>query len=263
MANIYLRVPTYVAQFYRGLDAEHLLAEHDAYEFMEFQHEYWLMKNYLHLIPENQQTNNYCYSQRAWNNILAGKDPAGTKSILKRERTVWPTMTEVCTMIGEKKIQRMDGYDYLCIKIPTEVMMGDALRKTNGSYSLEVRESLILQRILRNEFIHYFLDWVIQDRRYCNKVGLYRPIGSTIERFYERYYIQIGRDVKERNSMYRMSRRWIIEAKILPNDRIDFADSDITTLTESEEQRLEQEYTPDSLLNEYKTERKKKLKGSV
>ena len=56
MANIYLRVPTYVAQFYRGLDAEHLLAEHDAYEFMEFQHEYWLMKNYLHLIPENQQT---------------------------------------------------------------------------------------------------------------------------------------------------------------------------------------------------------------
>ena len=63
--------------------------------------------------------------------------------------------------------------------------------------------------------------------------------------------------------MYRMSRRWIIEAKILPNDRIDFADSDITTLTESEEQRLEQEYTPDSLLNEYKTERKKKLKGGV
>ena len=39
MANIYLRVPTYVAQFYRGLDADHLLAEHDAYEFMEFQHE--------------------------------------------------------------------------------------------------------------------------------------------------------------------------------------------------------------------------------
>ena len=44
---------------------------------------------------------------------------------------------------------------------------------------------------------------------------------------------------------------------------LDSRDIDITTLTESEEQRLEQEYTPDSLLNEYKTERKKKLKGSV
>jgi hypothetical protein len=169
-------------------------------------------------------------------------------------------MTEVCTMIGEKKIQRMDGYDYLCIKIPSEVMMGDTLRKTNGSYSLDVRESLILQRLLRNEFIHYFLDWVIQDRRYCNKIGLYRPIGSTIERFYERYYIQIGRDVKERNSMYRMSRRWIIDAKILPNDRIDFSDSDLHHVSDTEERHLEPEYTADTFLNEYKTENKKKLK---
>ena len=48
-----------------------------------------------------------------------------------------------------------------------------------------------------------------------------------------------------------------------PMDSTICTDSDITTLTESEEQRLEQEYTPDSLLNEYKTERKKKLKGGV
>ena len=45
MPNIYLRVPSYVAQFYRAIDPNRRLSEQDAYQFCPFQHEYILMRN--------------------------------------------------------------------------------------------------------------------------------------------------------------------------------------------------------------------------
>lgn len=239
MANIYLRVPTYVAQFYRGLDATRQMSEFEPYKFCEFQHEYIWMKNMLRLIPETEQTSSWCYSQRAWNNMLGGKSPAGGKIILHRDRTVWPSINEICAMTGEKKIQKMDGYDYLCLQMPQDVVYGNQLHHTNGSYNLSAKNAIALQRLLRDEFVHTFLDWLIQERRYCNQIGLHREIGQTIERFFERYYIFIGATLKERDSMYRMSRRWVDQARILPNDRVDFSNSDIHYISERESERLE------------------------
>jgi len=227
MANIYLRIPTYVAQFYRGLDDKKPLDCQEPYEFCRFQHEYLVMKNSLVLINESDQRDPWCFSQRAWNNILRGKSPTGGPAVLKRDADEWPTISEICTLLGEKNVQKMEGYDYFCIQMPPEVMMGDIIRRTNGSYSLRRPEAMMMVRLLRDEFIHVFLDWLIQDRRYCNRVGIHRPIGTTIERFFERYHIFIGTSKKERDSMYRMGRRWLEDAHLLPNDRVDFSDSDI------------------------------------
>lgn len=237
MPNIYLRIPTYVAQFYRAKDSQHLLSENEPYEFCMFQHEYILMKNHLMLIPEPQQTCSWCYSQRAWNNIMAGRPPQGRTTVIKRDRTQWPTNKELCALIGWKSVKKMEAYDYLCIKTPDEVLFGDEIRRSNGSYSLHQPEAMNLQRLLRDEFKHTILDWIIQDRRYCNKVGIHREIGQTIERFFERYYISIGSNKKERESMYKMVRRWLDETHLLPNDRVDFSETDIHYVTDKERER--------------------------
>lgn len=239
MANIYLRMPTYVAQFYRALDGNHLLSETEPYEFCEFQHEYILMKNQLLLIPEDQQTCSWCFSQRAWNNILAGKAPTGGPVIISRSKGQWPTTGELCGLVGWKSVKKLDAYDYLCIAMPKEVIFGGEVRRTNASYSLRQTEAMKLQRLLRDEFKHTILDWIIQDRRYCNKVGIRREIGSTIERFFERYYITIGSNKKERETMYKLVRRWLDEAHLLTNDRVDFSDSDIHYVSERESNHRE------------------------
>ncbi len=241
MANIYLRVPTYVSQFYRGLDDKHVLGEFDPIVFCDFQHEFILMKNSLQLVTEADQlqSNSWCYSQRAWRNMLSGKPPAGGMPILSRDPEQWLTMQELCTLLGEKNVQKMDGYDYLCIQIPTEVLLGDVIRRTNASYNLMPKEAMAMSRLLRVSYIHTFLDWLIQDRRHCNKIGLYRPIGVTIERFFERYYIYVGKDKKERESMYRMSRRWIEAANIMTNDRVDFSKTDLGYVSDKEMEQLE------------------------
>lgn len=237
MPNIYLRIPTYVAQFYRGLDSKHLLAENEPYEFCMFQHEYIYLKNQLLLIPEDQQTCSWCYSQRAWNNIMAGRPPMGGSTIIRRDRTQWPTNNEICALIGIKSVKKMEAYEYLCVKIPDEAMFGDEVRRTNGSYSLRQNEAMKFQRMLRDEFKHTILDWIIQERRYCNQVGIHREIGQTIERFFERYYISIGSGKRERESMYKMVRRWLDEAHLLPNDRVDFSATDIHYVTDKERER--------------------------
>jgi hypothetical protein len=40
-------------------------------------------------------------------------------------------------------------------------MLGDEVRKTNGSYSLNQRDAIHLQEMLRDEFVHTFLEWLI------------------------------------------------------------------------------------------------------
>ena len=143
-------------------------------------------------------------------------------------------ITDITMIVGFM----MEAYDYLAIELPPDVMLGDEVRKTNGSYSLKQRDAIHLQEMLRDEFVHTFLDWLIQDRRYCNRLGLRREIGTTIERFFERYYIFIGTNKRERESMYRMGRRWIEKARVLPNDRIDFGE-DMTFVTEREQQEAD------------------------
>ena len=238
MPNIYLRVPSYVAQFFRAIEPNRRLSENDAYQFCPFQHEYILLRNTLTLIPENEQTCSWCYSQRAWHNIVRGIPPTGGKAVIQRDPQQWVDTKELCAIIGEKSVAKMEAYDFLCIEAPQDVMLGDEVRRTNGSYSLHQREAIALQQLLRNEFVHTFLDWVIQDRRCCNRLGIRREIGTTIERFFERYYIFIGSNKRERESMYRMSLRWIYQARELPNDRIDFGE-DMDFVTEREEQEAD------------------------
>jgi hypothetical protein len=196
------------------------------------------MRNTLTLIPETEQNCTWCYSQRAFNNILRGIPPTGGKAVIQRDQQEWITTKELCAIIGEKSVAKMEAYDYLALEMPPDVMLGDEVRKTNGSYSLKQRDAIHLQELLRDEFVHTFLDWLIQDRRYCNRLGLRREIGTTIERFFERYYIFIGTNKRERESMYRMGRRWIEKARILPNDRIDFGE-DMTFVTEREQQEAD------------------------
>lgn len=238
MANIYLRVPSYVAQFYRALDPNKVLAENEPYSFCPFQHEFILMRNALTLIPENEQTCTWCYSQRAWHNITRGIPPTGGKAVIQRDPQQWVDTKDLCAIIGEKSVSKMEAYDYLCLEMPQDIVLGDEVRKTNGSYSLKQRDAILLQELLRNEFVHTFLDWVIQDRRCCNRLGIRREIGTTIERFFERYYIFVGTNKRERESMYRMGRRWIEKARVTPNDRIDFGE-DMTFNTDRELQEAD------------------------
>ena len=226
--NIYLRVPTAIAQFYRHREVKNPLTEFEPVKFSPFQHEHILMSNFLQIDVCNDVVHAECFSQRAWRNILQGKMPAGGKRVLNRDETEWPSMQEVCLLVG-KKVQRMESYDYLCVEMPKEILVGREYRPTNASYSLPPSAAYSMVSLLRNFFIFILLDWVRQERHFCNVHGISmkkRNLAMIIDHFFYDYDICIGTNGKDRESMRRMAIRWIEEAQMLPNDGVNFDEAE-------------------------------------
>ena len=223
MANIYLRLPYYVCAFYRGLDSEHPLTEWDPYEFKEYTHEGQVLQRNLRLIDEVNQTA-LCYSERAWNNMLHGKEPGGGKVILKRDPKEWLSSREICMLNGHDVTQKQESLDYLCIEMPKEVLINGEIRRSNPSYALDYQPAYRFTGMLRQEFYHVFLDWCEQDQRYCNRNNIHRTNIEVMERFLTQYNIPVSVDGKERETLRRMKNRWLANARKRPNDRLNFGE---------------------------------------
>ena len=230
MANyIYLRVPTALAQFYRHREVKNPLTEFQGVKFSPFQAEHILMSNFLQIDAIDIATHAACFSQRAFRNILAGRPPQGGKRIVNRDEAEWPSMQEVCLLTGDKKVQRMEGYDYLCIEIPREVLVGRQYKPTNASYTLPVSAATSMVAMMQNFFKFTLLDWVRQERRFCNIHGINlkkRNLTMMIDHFFYYYDICMGTNGKDRESMRRMAIRWIEESTMYPNDGVDFSEAD-------------------------------------
>ena len=259
MANIYLRVPTAMAQFYRHREVKNPLTEFQPVMFSPYQHEHILMSNFLQLDAGSDMTHAVCFSQRAWRNILQGRMPNGGKRVLNRDEKEWPTMQEICLLTGDKKIQKMEGYDYLCIEIPKEILVGRQYKPTNASYTLPPTPANSLITLLRNFFIFVLLDWVRQERQFCNVHGIShrkRNLTVMIDHFFYYYDICIGNNGKDRENMRRMAIRWIEESQILPNDGVNFGDAeDFKEVYDDERESLD--INIETMLREVKREVKK------
>lgn len=240
MSNIYLRLPTYVCAFYRNRDLQHPLPLSKPVVFCDFSQEYVLLTLGARIMPDAAMARSHCYSQFAWRNMMKGRPPGGGLRIVRRDDDEWLTVQEVRTLAHEEMTAVKETCDYLCIQMPREIMAGGVIRRVTSSYSLDGKSAKLLGNMLRHEFKHNFLDWLIQDRRFCNQKGIERSRVESIERFLMTYDIPVSVDNKERESIRRMTNRWLNNAKQLLNDRIDFEDDYFKHLTDDESAQLSQ-----------------------
>ena len=225
MANIYLKVPTYIAQFYRGRIApEPPLTEFQPVMFSPFQEESAMMSAWLLFVSEKDMEHTTCFSERMWKNILAGKAPQGGKVILKRNPADWPTMDEICFLTGTKRNRKTDGFDYLCIQTPKTMVIGGFYKVVTSSFTLKFNEACAMVRQLRHEFLRIFLHWICEELLVCDKRGIRfdsktgRDVVMCIEHFFYHYQMSLGTNATDRDSMRRMAKRWLEDAKMLPSD---------------------------------------------
>ena len=221
MANIYLRLPWYVCAYYRGLDENNQLGPFDPFEFKAYTHESCILQQNLRLIDESNQSA-LCYSERAWQNMLHGKAPSGGKPLLQRNPADWLDAKEVCFLTGKDMAPRFESFDYLCIAMPKEVVINNKIMKPNGSYALDNYTASDFSAMLRQEFVHVFLEWHEQDRRLCTVNNIRRTNLETVERFLNQFNIPISVDNHERETLRRMKNRWLAAALKRPNDRLQF-----------------------------------------
>lgn len=218
MANIYLKVPTYVAQWYRGRDANDPLTEFRPVEFSKFQMEYAMMESWLTFVNDRDMEHTHCFSERMWKNMLNGCKPQGGKPILKRDPTVWLTMDEVLFLTNTQRNKKTDGFDYLCIQTPKSLVIGGKIRQVTGSFTLPFKQANGLVKQLRREFLRIFLHWISEELFVMERRGVRRDVVMCIDHFFYHYNMCLGTNATDRESMRRMSKRWLEDAKMLPED---------------------------------------------
>lgn len=223
MANIYLRVPWYVAAYYRGREEKNQLTEWDPVEFADYTHEYAVMENNLRYLPEQVQSRN-CYSQRAWNNILHGRNPDGSKMILQRNPKEWPSIQEVCTLIGAACHGKQSGSEYLCIRMPREVYYNKHVYRTTAGYCLSYDVGVYLSAMLTRKFCYEYLEWTDYRKEFCRRQGVKAKSIDTVEMFFTQFNFPTAILPTERESLRRYHSRWLSNAKKRPAYHYNFED---------------------------------------
>ena len=217
MANIYIKVPTAVAQWYRGRYKQPL-TEFQPVMFSVYQDEMAIMAADIMLVPESQMDHTACFSERMWKNILNGRKPQGGKVLLKRDPTEWPTMEEINFLTKMSKNNKTDGYDYLCLQAPKAIHLGSGYKQVTSSFTMTSKGASELIRYMRKEFIRVMLHEVCEEIALNDKRGLKRDAMSCIDRFFYRNNICLGTNTKDRDTMRRMATRWMEEARMLGKD---------------------------------------------
>ena len=218
MAKIYLRMPTYVAQFYRGRETDHPLTEFQPVEFSPFQTEHVMMSSWLVLVNESESDNTVCFSERMWKNILSGRKPQGGKVLIKRDPQQWPTMDEINLLTGVPRDKRSDGYDYLCIEAPRTILVGRRYKQVTTSFTLPQSAANEMAKTMRLEFIRVMVKFIKDELSYCDIKGIEREITMCVDHFFFHYNICLGTNMKDRDTMRRMAARWLEDAKVLVKD---------------------------------------------
>lgn len=203
MPKMYVRVPGYVAGFFRGRCDDRQLTEFDAYEFPDHDDLMLFMEHHLRFIPEQNQSV-YCLSERAFNHILHGKQPGGGRQILNRDPTEWPSIKELCALTGKFVTGKQESADYLCIAIPKEILDGGRLHRTNGSYALQKKEAERFISYLKQEFKREFEAFCEVDEMNCLENGINRSDVDRMERFFANYNMPISVDQKDRESLRKL-----------------------------------------------------------
>jgi len=230
-----------VAQWYRGrVVPEPPLTEFQPVEFSQFQMEYAMMESWLTFVAEQDMSHTVCFSERMWKNMLNGKRPQGGKVMLKRDAKEWLSMDEINFLTGTKRNKKTDGFDYLCIAAPRTMVIGGQFKQVTSSFTLLFEQANALVRQLRREFLRFFLHWICEELLVCERRGIKfdaddgRGVTMCIEHFFYHYNMCLGTNATDRESMRRMAKRWLLDAKMLPSD---ITDEEVLFFYEKEKER--------------------------
>lgn len=225
MAYIALRVPWYVAAYYRGREEDNQLTEWDPVEFSDYTHEYMILENNLRYLPEQIQSRN-CFSQRAWQNILHGRNPDGSRVIIQRNVKEWPTIQEVSTLIGAACHGKQAGSEYLLIRTPREVYYNKHVYRTTPGYCLSYDVGIYLASMITRKFCYEYLEWTEYRKEFARKQGVKAKTIDIVEMFFTQFNFPVAILPTERESLRRMHTRWLSNAKKRPAYHYNFDDKE-------------------------------------
>lgn len=209
MANIYIRLPISRCQYFRNRDPHHALEPNEPIKFSEYSEPHYILRSSIYNKALGQHIDNRFFSQQEWKNMMRGKDPLGKEMKIRRLPDEWLTYEEIVKIMGEKPNDKTSLFDYLCIRLPTEVYCIDNVRAVSPSWSIDKAGYNKLATLIDNDFKRSVLEWALSTFDYCTSNGrvILRAQQAMLERYLIRYNIEPTE--VEKDSLRRVISRWL------------------------------------------------------
>lgn len=219
MGKIFLKVPSLIAAFYRGSDADHPLSNEDAYIFVEGTAEYQALLFGLRYCNIDEQVKYGCYSLNSWKKMLRGYSLDNGLLTIKRDNSSWLTAQELCLLTGKKYTDRQSIFDYLCISVPSTIFVEGRVRRVNDSFSLDRSGAMTLRRMLVVNFYRVYAQWYLVNKDLMQQLGIKRTGVDFINRFLFAHNISISTTRKEEELLRKIIGRGINGNLIVKDER--------------------------------------------
>ena len=208
MACMYIRVPHYVASFWRNREERKPIPMGGRVD-LSGEYELWnMLRQGLCRNPAEEVSREGCYCERMWRKMLRGQSlvpnakGAYTKVYPGRDTSQYLTDAEVRTMSGLKEARHEDTSEYLCVELPSRVYINGTQYLVDGQWQMKGKTVQMFVAELRREFWHECLAYVEQFLESGNR-KMERSTNEGLDRFMLRYDIRISQDNKERATLKR------------------------------------------------------------
>lgn len=195
MPNVYLRVPHYVASYFRNKNRSQRIAVGGVIHIDPSDPLYALLIENIHC-NSTVVNRGYCFCARQWKRMMMGYAPNETnlkkQPILNQlEDELTLSDNEVATLSGLNAPRNSDKGEYLCIAVPREICKYGQQFIVNEHWQFTWRGSFAIRNAMTDEFwraLFAYLD--IRREMYSNTRGRKYVAIEGLESFMERYDIR-------------------------------------------------------------------------
>lgn len=210
MANLYLRVPHYVASYLRNRDRHHPLEVGSVIALNKSERIWVDFCEGLYPNFNNTIHRAYCFSQKQWNTMMSGYSLLAAQSGKRKQKVLVDRLDQLT--LNDNEVQKLAGLsiprgddsgEYICIGIPREALRFGSLVATNSFWQLQDAAANAVRTQLVNEFWRALYVYVDKARDRKENAGQPMIISEVLESFMERYDIRCSPDMHERDALKR------------------------------------------------------------
>ena len=217
MANIYLRLPSYLCNFARnsmmdGKGEQICLRPEQPLQFCEFDAQYRVLARNISPMPYGYKKGDIprCISQQEWKLLMKGWSPVTKKQMLKRDKNVYLSYMEIAQLYCQQlQHSNTEDYDYLCIALPQKVFIDGAYHYTNQGWNILRDSTSQLVNCFVEDFVIALGEWNRKTKIHClyphgsidDREQIERKRNSMLERFLLHYDISVSKDYHEFNAL--------------------------------------------------------------
>lgn len=229
MANVYLRVPHYVASYLRNKDRNQPLEVGSMLMLNQSERVWVEFCEGLYPNAGLKISRSYNFCQKQWASMMEGYSLLDKQSGKRRTKVLFDRLDQLT--LTDKEVQLLSGLgiprnddsgEYICISIPREALRYGKLVSTNVFWQLRESSAHSVRTHLVNEFWRALYAYVDKARDKCETNGKNFVFIEVLDSFMERYDIRCSPDYHERNALKRNYNRKRKNYKFTEEDYVEF-----------------------------------------